>query len=51
MQQESLLSSQFMETLITWVADELSRHLSLAESSDGPPHEVKSTLQDVAECS
>ena len=43
-----MLSPQLMETLITRVADEVSRRLSPAEVSSNPSPEALSTLQEVA---
>ena len=44
---QSMLSPQFMETLITRVADEVSRRLSPAEASTNPSPAALSTLQEV----
>ena len=44
---QSMLSPQFMETLITRVADEVSRRLSPAEVSSNPSPAALSTLQEV----
>ena len=42
-----MLSPQFIETLITQVADEVSRRLSPAEASRNPSPAALSTLQEV----
>lgn len=44
---QSMLSPQLMETLITRVADEVSRRLSPAEVSSNPSPAALSTLQEV----
>ena len=46
-QQEALLSPAFIETLITKVADEVSRRLSTAENPPSRPPTAPSNLQEV----
>ena len=46
-QQEALLSPEFIETLITKVADEVSRRLSPAENPPSRPPTAPSNLQEV----
>ena len=46
-QQEALLSPEFIDTLITKVADEVSRHLSPAENPPSRPPTAPSNLQEV----
>ena len=49
-QQEALLSPQFMETLVSRVADEVSRRLSPAETPAVIPPVVPSALNEVPVC-
>ena len=49
-QQEALLSPQFMETLVSRVADEVSRRLSPAETPAVIPLVVPSALNEVPVC-
>ena len=49
-QQEALLSPQFMETLVSRVADDVSRRLSPAETPAVIPPVVPSALNEVPVC-